>query len=228
MSNGSVPPAPANGGKPSDDSKLDIGVLNNGVKLVGEALVPGASLLLEKHIGAGLLLGSAGLLGGAALGAAFGPLGYLLARYGASALSFSQSLQQPPPATPANGALVTATVNTNKAVQALAQTVQAQAQTAQANTEAMRETLAMQGVLRSAQAAQPVAPAFTAAPVAPAFTAAPTDIIQETNKAVQETNRVVQSLAGFVRDTLEKNIEKISERLDQLELRSTRPATKPA
>jgi hypothetical protein len=37
------------------------------------------------------------VLGGAAFGPAFGPLGYVLARYGASAVSFSQSLEQPPP-----------------------------------------------------------------------------------------------------------------------------------
>jgi len=87
----------ASNGNSPDDKQLDIKVLNNGVKLLGETLVPGASLLLEKHIGAGLALGAIGVLGGAAFGSAFGPLGYVLARYGASAVSFSQSLEQPPP-----------------------------------------------------------------------------------------------------------------------------------
>jgi hypothetical protein len=93
---GGGPNTAPNGNSP-DDKQLDIKVLNNGVKLLGETLVPGASLLLEKHIGAGLALGAIGVLGGAAFGSAFGPLGYVLARYGASAVSFSQSLEQPPP-----------------------------------------------------------------------------------------------------------------------------------
>jgi K+-transporting ATPase c subunit len=93
--NGMVPPTtdPAS----TESNTLDIQVLNNGVKLLGEAVVPGAALLLEKQLSAGLVLGTLGLLGGAALGSVFGPLGYVLARYGASAVSFSQSIQDPPP-----------------------------------------------------------------------------------------------------------------------------------
>jgi hypothetical protein len=82
---------------------LDNQVLNNGVKLLGESLVPGASLLLEKHITAGVMLGALGVIGGAAFGRVFGPLGYILARYGASAISFSQSVQDPPPPPPNGG-----------------------------------------------------------------------------------------------------------------------------
>jgi hypothetical protein len=89
---------------------LDIQVLNNGVKLLGESLVPGASLLLEKHITAGVMLGALGVIGGAAFGRMFGPLGYVLARYGASAISFSQSVADPPPPTTTNGGVGSAPV----------------------------------------------------------------------------------------------------------------------
>ena len=95
MANDPVPtptPTPA-------PNALDMQVLNNGVKLLGESVVPGASLLLEKHITAGVLLGALGVIGGAAFGKMFGPLGYILARYGASAISFSQSVADPPPPT---------------------------------------------------------------------------------------------------------------------------------
>jgi hypothetical protein len=91
MANSDIPPTDP------PPEKLDIQVLNNGVKLVGETIVPGASLLLENHVGGGLTYAALGVLGGMALKSAFGPLGYILARYGASAASFSQSLQPPPP-----------------------------------------------------------------------------------------------------------------------------------
>src|SRR6266446_3538501 len=81
---------------PPTPPTLDIEVLNNGVKLVGEAIVPGAALLMEKNVGSGLAFTALGELGGMAAGSVFGPLGYILARYGASAASFAQSIQPPP------------------------------------------------------------------------------------------------------------------------------------
>jgi hypothetical protein len=133
MSNGST----GGGGTPSTNgnNQIDIPGLNNGVKLLGEAVVPGASLLLENHIGAGVLVGAAGLLGGAALGSAFGPLGYLLGRYGASVVSFSQSLQTapttttPPPAPPPSADAIGAAILSHPHFQTIltAALVQAQA-----------------------------------------------------------------------------------------------------
>jgi hypothetical protein len=113
---------------------LDIEVLNNGVKLVGEAVVPGASLLLERNVGGGLAMAALGVIGGMAAGSVFGPLGYVLARYGASAASFSQSLSPSPKDAKDDPAAVAA------------------AATTAATTAAMREMRAQQ------MAPQPAAP----------------------------------------------------------------------
>jgi hypothetical protein len=125
---------PATGGT----GGLDIEVLNNGVKLVGEAVVPGASLLLERNVGGGLAMAALGVIGGMAAGSVFGPLGYVLARYGASAASFSQSLNPLPKDAKDDPATVTA------------------AATTAATTAAMRE-------MRAQMAPQPAAQATTAA-----------------------------------------------------------------
>jgi hypothetical protein len=120
-------------------SGLDIEVLNNGVKLVGEAVVPGASLLLERNVSGGLAMAALGVIGGMAAGSVFGPLGYVLARYGASAASFSQSLEPSPKDAKDDPAAVTA------------------AATTAATTAVMREMRAQQ------MAPQPSAQATTAA-----------------------------------------------------------------
>ena len=158
----------------TDDNKLDIQVLNNGVKLLGEAVVPGAALLLEKQLSAGLVLGTLGVLGGAALGSVFGPLGYVLARYGASAVSFSQSIQDPPPK-PAGP--------TDKQVTDAMDRVMTRR--APEFTNALRE------VARSIQA-QP--PAFTAPPPAgPAAPPAP-DIAAALERVIAKLEQIDQSL----------------------------------
>jgi len=78
---------------------MDIEVLNNGVKLVGEALVPGASLLFEKQIGSGLLLTTLGVSRRRRV-----RIRIRAAWLRAGALfSFSQSLQPEPPAAKTNG-----------------------------------------------------------------------------------------------------------------------------
>lgn len=136
-------PMPTNGtsgtGTSTPAPGLDIEVLNNGVKLVGEAVVPGASLLLERNVGGGLAMAALGVIGGMAAGSVFGPLGYVLARYGASAASFSQSLSPLPKDAKDDPAAVTA------------------AATTAATTAAMREMRAQQ------MAPQPAAQATTAA-----------------------------------------------------------------
>jgi hypothetical protein len=81
---------------PPDEPPLPV-VASNGIKLFSETIVPGGSLLLEKKVGNGLAIAGVGLFGAAALGAAFGPMGYLLARVGASALSYSTAIAPPPP-----------------------------------------------------------------------------------------------------------------------------------
>jgi hypothetical protein len=70
---------------------------SNGIKLLSEAVIPGGSLLLEKHIGSGVGAAAVGILGGAVMSAVFGPLGYLLTRVGASAVSYSAAVAPPPP-----------------------------------------------------------------------------------------------------------------------------------
>jgi hypothetical protein len=65
---------------------------SSGVKLIGETVLPGASLIAEGRWGQGVLLAALGILGGAAGGALLGPLGYLAVRFGASAVSYRESL----------------------------------------------------------------------------------------------------------------------------------------
>lgn len=102
-------------------------MINNGVKLVGEAVVPGASLLLEKHISAGLLAAGVGVLGSAALGSLLGPIGYVLGRYGTSAASYALSLEQPPPS--------------DDVKQAIKESTDALAKATAVNAEAIRRTM---------------------------------------------------------------------------------------
>lgn len=191
---GVVPP-------PDDSRQLDFPVLNNGVKLVGEALVPGASLLLEKHIAAGVTLGAVGVLGGAAFGSVFGPLGYLLARYGASVLSFSQSMERPtPPAT--NGAASTAQVVNE--------------------VRAMRSDFAT--VARAfAPAAQAfaTAPAFAPAASFSATAAAPSDLSEQIAAALR---KVVPEIAEATGDVVARSVRAVIEE-ERPATRARRPGT---
>jgi hypothetical protein len=75
--------------------------VSNGIKLIGEVLLPGASLLAEAQIAKGALFTALGVVGGYAGGSLLGPLGYFLLRYGASAMSYYESI--PPTTTPSNG-----------------------------------------------------------------------------------------------------------------------------
>jgi len=90
MSNGTTP-APS----PNDDPPLPA-LASTGIKLLSEAVIPGGSLLLEKKVGSGVGAAAVGILGGAAMGAVFGPLGYLLTRVGASVVSYSSAIAPPP------------------------------------------------------------------------------------------------------------------------------------
>jgi len=191
MSNGTT----GNNGTPvpNGDNKLDIQVLNNGVKLLGEAVVPGASLLLEKHIGAGLLMSGLGVLGAAALGTTFGPLGYILTRYGASAVSYSQSLKEPPPPD-----------SSKKVVEAVGQ--------------ALRENTAVLRDMRTAASMGAVPPAFApinrgtgmftaAQPAGGVFAAA-----QPAAGTVDVTGDVLQLLRG-----ISDRLDKVDSRLSSVE-----------
>jgi len=132
--------------------------------------MPGAALLLEKQLSAGLVLGTLGLLGGAALGSVFGPLGYVLARYGASAVSFSQSIQEPPKPTVEETAKKTAEATV------------AAFRKAPEITSAVREMVA-----RSMQA-QPAA-FTTAPPPAPDIAAALEKVIAKLEQIDQSLNK---------------------------------------
>jgi hypothetical protein len=192
MSNGTT----GNNGTPvpNGDNKLDIQVLNNGVKLLGEAVVPGASLLLEKHIGAGLLMSGLGVLGAAALGTTFGPLGYILTRYGASAVSYSQSLKEPPPPPDSS----------KKVVEAVGQALRE-------NTEVLRDmrTAASMGAVPPAFAAMNRgAGMFTAAqPAGGVFAAA-----QPAAGTVDVTGDVLRLLRG-----ISDRLDKVDGRLSSVE-----------
>jgi len=77
----------------------------NGAKIIGEIVaLPGASLIAEGRLGQGAIFAALGLLGGWAGGALLGPLGYVLLRYGASAVSYYESFAttatRPPAPTP--------------------------------------------------------------------------------------------------------------------------------
>lgn len=72
----------------------------SGMKVVGELLLPGASLLTEGRYGSGAIAAAAGVVGGMLFGTVFGPLGYVLARYGTSAVAFYESLLPAAPAPP--------------------------------------------------------------------------------------------------------------------------------
>jgi hypothetical protein len=81
MANGTTPVT-----SPNDDPPLPA-LASTGIKLLSEAVIPGGSLLLEKKVSSGVGAAAIGILGGAAMGAVFGPLGYLLTRVGASVVS---------------------------------------------------------------------------------------------------------------------------------------------
>jgi hypothetical protein len=88
----------------------------SGVKIIGEiAALPGASLFAEGKIGQGSLFAALGILGGWAGGALFGLPGYILLRYGASAISFYESFATSParpaaPTPPTNGGATAQTI----------------------------------------------------------------------------------------------------------------------
>jgi len=95
MANGTTPVT-----SPNDDPPLPA-LASTGIKLLSEAVIPGGSLLLEKKVSSGVGAAAIGILGGAAMGAVFGPLGYLLTRVGASVVSYSSAIAPPPtPAKP--------------------------------------------------------------------------------------------------------------------------------
>jgi hypothetical protein len=112
----------------------NIQVAANGVKIVGEiAALPGASLLAEGRFGQGAIFAALGILGGWAGAALLGLPGYILLRYGASAISFYESSATsrtrpayPPTPSPTNGAAQQQTTQNINAV--------AQQQTAAFNT----------------------------------------------------------------------------------------------
>jgi hypothetical protein len=164
---------------PAPAPNLDIDVINNGVKLLGEAVVPGASLLMEKHIAAGLGATALGVLGSAALGSFLGPLGYILGRYGTSAAAFALSVQPPP----TNGTAATA-----QAVAESAAAMSSSAQAMEAHTAAVRTTLDTLAT-RMAQAQ-----AFTPPPTASA------DLAEQIATALR---RVMPELASSVRAAME-------------------------
>jgi hypothetical protein len=154
----------------------------NGVKLLGEAIIPGASLLVEKHVGAGLLATATAVLGGAGLGALMGPFGYILARYGASAASYWLSVQPPPPANGTTTRLAQSAIN---AAQEATQALRA------FRTQAAPAT---QGAFAQAPASQ--AQAF-AQPQAPAGQAQAGDPFDAFVRGVTYAQNVVQSLRNF-------------------------------
>src|ERR1700722_6540767 len=83
------------GGNGSTDASQLPAIASNGLMLLSEAVIPGGSLLLEKKVAGGLGVAAGGLIGSALMGAVFGPLGFLLTRYGASALSYASAVATP-------------------------------------------------------------------------------------------------------------------------------------
>jgi hypothetical protein len=160
---------------------LDVDVINNGVKLVGEAVVPGASLLLEKHISAGLLAAGVGVLGSAALGSLLGPIGYVLGRYGTSAASYALSLEQPPPSDDVKQAIKESTDALAKATAVNAEAIR---RTMQEHTQTM-QNFATMAVNRMAPPAPASTPEITAAVVAALQQAMP-QMVNSVRAAMEE------------------------------------------
>jgi hypothetical protein len=78
-------------------------------------------LLLEKNVSGGVGAAAVGILGGAAMGAVFGPIGYLVTRVGTSVVSYASAIGKPVPViTPPDlGPVVTGLNETNRSIHQL-------------------------------------------------------------------------------------------------------------